>query len=247
MGILRNIAAAFQFLTRLPMGWLPYRPDALSRSAAYFPLVGLAVGAASAGIYWALAPHLPAQLAALAVVLFTVLVTGGLHEDGLADTADAFGGGHGKEKILAILRDSRIGSYGALAIVFSVVGRTLLLAALPAAGALKYIVAAEVLSRWTVLPLGAALPAARENEGQGARLARHISAASVALGTLLACGIVGFALRTAVWMPLAAACAVVLCFGLYCKRRIGGVTGDCFGAAIQLTSIAVYLCGVWHR
>jgi adenosylcobinamide-GDP ribazoletransferase len=245
-GIFHDIAAAFQFLTRLPLSRLAYRPDALRRSAKFFPLVGLALGAADAGIYRVFSPHLPAMFVALLILLFSVLITGGLHEDGLADVADGFGGGWNKEKILEIMKDSRIGSYGALAIVFSVVGRALLLAHLPPERFVPYAISAEVLCRWTVLPLGAALPGARQDASQGARLARQISAASVAVGTLLAFAIVGYLLRLSMGKPVVAAAVVTLLTGLYYKKRIGGITGDCFGATIQLTLAAVYLCGVWN-
>jgi adenosylcobinamide-GDP ribazoletransferase len=246
-GIFQDIAAAFQFLTRLPLARLTYRPDALSRSAKFFPLVGLALGAAAAGIYLLLSPHLPATVVALLIVLLSTLATGGLHEDGLADVADAFGGGWNKPQILQIMKDSRIGSYGALAIVLSVAARVLLLANLPSGSFVQYAVSAEVLCRWTVLPLGAVLPGAREEASQGARIARQISAVSLAAGTLLAFGIVGYLLHTAMWIPVVTASALALLTGLYYKRHIGGITGDCFGATIQLTLAAVYLCGVWHR
>jgi len=245
-GILQDIAAAFQFLTRLPLSKLTYRPDALSRSAKFFPLVGLAIGVAVAGIYRALTPHFPAAIVALVIVLFSTLATGGLHEDGLADAADAFGGGWNRQKRLEIMKDSRIGSYGALALVFSVAGRMLLLANLPSSSFIQYAISAEVLCRWTVLPLGAALPGAREQESQGARIDRQISALSLAVGTLFALAIVGYLLRMSMWIPVAAASLVTLLTGLYYMRRIGGITGDCFGATIQLTLVAVYLCGVWH-
>jgi adenosylcobinamide-GDP ribazoletransferase len=244
--ILQDIAAAFQFLTRLPLSGLTYRPDALSRSAKFFPLVGLAMGVAVAGIYRVLSPHLPAMIVALAIVLFSTLTTGGLHEDGLADAADAFGGGWDQQKILAIMKDSRIGSYGALALIFSVAGRVLLLANLPANSVIPYAISAEVLCRWTVLPLGVALPGAREEASQGARIARQISALSLILGTLFALAIVGYLLRNTMWIPTIVAMTITLASGLYYKWRIGGITGDCFGATMQLTLMAVYLCGVWR-
>jgi adenosylcobinamide-GDP ribazoletransferase len=247
IGIFQDIAAAFQFLTRLPLGLLNYRPDALSRSAKFFPLVGLAIGGASAGIYLLLSPHLPAVLVALLIVLFTTLLTGGLHEDGLADVADAFGGGRNRQQILEIMKDSRIGSYGALAIVFSIAGRVILLANLPPSIFIQYAISAEVLCRWTPLPLGAALPAARIDAGQGARIAHRISGLSLVVGTLLTLVIVGCLMRMSMWLPVAAAAAVALCSWLYFKWRIGGITGDCFGATMQLTLAAVYLCGVWRR
>jgi len=244
--VFHDIAAAFQFLTRLPLNRLAYKPDALIRAAKFFPLIGLAVGAAAAGIYHLLSPHLPTAIVALLIVLFTTLVTGGLHEDGLADAADAFGGGWNRQQTLEIMKDSRIGSYGALAIAFSVASRVLLLTYIPSSIVARYVIAAEVLCRWTILPLGAALPGARKNEDQGGRIAGQVSFVSLAVGTLIALGTVGYLLRISMGKPVAAASVVTLLSGLYYKHRIGGITGDCFGATCQLTLIAVYFCGVWH-
>jgi adenosylcobinamide-GDP ribazoletransferase len=244
--IFEDVATAFQFLTRLPLVRLTYKPDALVRAAKFFPLVGLAVGAGGAGIYWLLSPHLPAAIVALLIVLFSTLITGGLHEDGLADAADAFGGGWNREQTLEIMKDSRIGSFGALAIMFSVASRVLLLAYLPASRFVQYLISAEVLCRWIMLPLGAALSGARKNASQGARIAGKISGISLAVGTLTVLCVVGFLLHMSMMWPLAAASAVTLLSGLYYKHRIGGITGDCFGASAQLTLIAVYFCGVWH-
>jgi adenosylcobinamide-GDP ribazoletransferase len=244
--IFQDIAAAFQFLTRLPLSRLTYKPDALPRAAKYFPLVGLAVGAAAAGLYRLLSTHLPIAVIALLIVLFSTLATGGLHEDGLADAADAFGGGWNRQQVLAIMKDSRIGSFGALALVFSIGGRVLLLAYIPAGSFVQYVISAEVLCRWVMLPLGAALHGAGEQGSQGARIARQVSGISLAVGTLISLGVVGFMLHLSTVWPFAAASAVTLFSGLYFKNRIGGITGDCFGATSQVTLLAVYLCGVWR-
>ena len=244
--MIRDIATAFQFLTRLPLTRLPYDTDALARSAKYFPLVGLPIGILGSILYLWLLRHLPTAMAALLTLAFFVLATGGLHEDGLADVADAFGGGWNREQILAILKDSRIGTFGTLALVFSLGLRLLLIASLPLDRFAAYVISGHVLCRWTALPLGYALASARESSGQGVRIARQISGASLALGTLLTLAIVGYALRWATWAPILSALVVTFFSGRYYSRRIGGVTGDCFGATNQLTEIAVYLCGVWH-
>jgi adenosylcobinamide-GDP ribazoletransferase len=244
---LQDVATAFQFLTRLPLGRLAYDPDALSRSAKFFPLVGLVIGTLGAALYQWLAPHWPAMVVALLVVIFFVLVTGGLHEDGLADAADAFGGGWNREQILTILKDGRIGSFGTLAIVFSVASRLLLLPNLPIGHFTAYVISAQVLCRWTALPLGYVLPGARESSGQGARIARQITGVSLTVGTLMAAAIVGCTLRGAMLGPMLSVLIVTAASGLYYWRRIGGITGDCFGATNQLAEIMVYLCGAFHR
>ncbi len=244
--MLNDVGTAFQFLTRVPIPRPAYDPEALARSAKFFPLVGLALGVAAAILFQGLSLHLPALVAALFTVLFTVMATGAFHEDGLADAADALGGGWTRERILEILKDSRIGSYGALAIAFSVLGRTLLLASLPRMDAAKYIVSAHVLCRWTILPLGFVLPPAGGEASQGARLARHISILSVCAATLITLAVVGYLLHIAAFVPALVALGVTVLTGLYYRRRIGGITGDCFGATNQLTEIAIYFIGVWH-
>ena len=244
--MLKNIAAAFQFLTRLPLARLGYAPDALSRSAKYFPLVGAVIGLAVAAVFQLLAPHLPALIVALLAVIFSILLTGGLHEDGLADAADAFGGGWTREQVLMILKDSRIGTYGAIAVTASILLRTLMLGSLSTERFIAYVVSAHALCRWTILPLGCVLPAARQETGQGARLARQVSISSLLIGTLFTAAIAGYLLHGSAWIPAAATLAITLLTALYYRYRIGGVTGDCFGATIQLTETAIYLCGVWR-
>src|SRR5271169_6978499 len=125
-----DLAVAFQFLTRLPVPQVGFAPDGLARSVKFFPLVGLVIGAGAALLEKLLAPHLGRPASAVAVLLYLVLITGCLHEDGLADVADSLGG-WSREQRLAILRDSRIGSYGAAALALSLLSRAALLAGLP--------------------------------------------------------------------------------------------------------------------
>ena len=107
-----ELLVAFQFLTRLPVSRISHQSDSLSRSTKFFPLIGLVVGLGASVLQHLLAPHLNRALVALLILIYLVLITGGLHEDGLADTVDAFGGGWNREQILTILRDSRINLRG---------------------------------------------------------------------------------------------------------------------------------------
>jgi adenosylcobinamide-GDP ribazoletransferase len=239
-----DIVVAFQFLTRLPVPEVGFAPDGLARAVKFFPVVGLVVGLGAGLIEKALGPHLGRTGSALAVLVYLVLVTGCLHEDGLADVADSMGGWT-REQRLAILHDSRIGSYGASALVLSLLSRAVLLAGLPLEHFTAYLVSAHVLCRWSMLPLSYYLPSARESEGQGARIARLTSTASLIVGSLFTIATVAVALRRAAIAPLIVAVVVPLLSGWFYMRKLGGVTGDCFGATNQLTEIAVYLCGVW--
>ena len=246
-GILKDMALALQFLTRVPIRFRGLDPARLSRASAWFPAVGGLVGSVAAGVYILVAPHLGKPLAALASVLAMILITGGLHEDGLADCADAFGGGWTCKDRLRILKDSRIGSFGALALIVSIAGRVLLLANLPADTAIKYLISASVIARWTPLPLGVLLKPARELEGQGRRIADGMSWRTVVLGTVMAIAIVVLFLRSSAWQPIVAVVILTAFSGMYYQRRLGGITGDCMGATIQISEIAVYICGAWIR
>ena len=245
-----DLLSAIQFLTRIPIPSQSYEPDSLARSVKFFPAVGLLIGASAALLHLLLASHLQRPVTALLVLTYLLVITGCLHEDGFADTADGFGGGWSREQILVILRDSRIGSYGAAALTLSLLGRVLLLSSLPLTQITQYLVAAHVLCRWTTLPLSFYLPAARaqssdEKDGQGARVAQLTTLSSLIVGTTFTFTIVIALLRTQAVIPIVSTIVVTFLSGLYYKRKIGGITGDCFGATNQLTEVAVYLCGAW--
>lgn len=243
---IKDVLVAFQFLTRLPTPKVEFVSDALARSACFFPLIGIGVGASACLVHYLLADHLPKSVIAIAVLLLTVLITGALHEDGFADAADGFGGGWNREQVLRILKDSRIGSYGALAIVFSFGARAILLAQLPERRFAAFVICAHTLCRWTALPLGYFLQPAQADIGQGARIGGKLSIPRTMFGTLLTATVAIYFFRFQFWIPMLVATAITFISGVYYKRRIGGITGDCFGATNQLTEIAVYLCGVWH-
>jgi adenosylcobinamide-GDP ribazoletransferase len=239
-----DIAVAFQFLTRLPVPPVTFAPDGLARSVKFFPLVGLVIGSGAALLEKVLAPHLGRPASAVAVLIYLVLITGSLHEDGLTDVADSLGGWNPEQR-LTILRDSRIGAYGAAALVLSLLSRAVLLAGLPLEHFTAYLISAHVLSRWSTLPLSYYLPPARDSDGQGARIAGLTSTASLIAGSIFTIATVVVALRKAAIAPMLSAVLVPLLSSFFYMRRFGGITGDCFGATNQLTEIAVYLCGVW--
>ncbi len=240
-----DMIVAFQFLTRFPMPSTMFTADSLSRAVKFFPLVGLVVGLGAVLVQKILIFHIARPLVALAVLIFLVSITGCLHEDGLADTVDGFGGGWTKDHILLILKDSRIGSYGATALTLSLLARYLLLATLPIEHFAAYVISAHVLCRWSSLPLSYFLPPAREQDGQGARIAKQTSLSSLIFGSVFSVFVVIFLLRRSSTSPLLVAMLVAALSGWFYARKIGGITGDCFGATNQLTEILVYLCGVW--
>lgn len=239
---------AVAFLTRLPV---PHEmqggPDALSSSAVFFPLVGLLVSAGAIILNHVFSKFVAHDVVIVIVLVFLVTITGGLHEDALADAADGFGGGWGKDQILSIMRDSPVGSFGALAIALALLARFVFLTNIPPQRFDSYLVAGQVTCRWTALPLAFFLPSAREQSGQGARMAGKITTFSLVTGTLLTVAVVGVALGAkALWVMLAAV-VITGATGAYYRRRIGGVTGDCLGATNQIAEVAVYLTGVVLR
>jgi adenosylcobinamide-GDP ribazoletransferase len=230
---------ALQFLTRLPLpGAVPYREGALAASVPLFPLVGALVGAAGALAY-ALASWLglPPTIAAVLAVTTQMLATGGLHEDGLADLADGLGGGRTRAGRLAIMRDPRLGSFGALALVLATLTRVAALAALAGPWIVAAtLIAAGAVSRATLPALMTALPAARADGLAAAAGRPHPlrAAAAGAIGVLLA----GLLLPApAAALALVLALGALLVVARLAQRQLGGQTGDVLGAAQQLAEI----------
>ena len=238
-----DLKAGFAMLTRLPVRrGTSAEPADLARAGRIMPVVGVAVGLAGAAAYGlAHGVGLPPWLAALLAVAATILVTGALHEDGLADVADGFGGAFARERKLAIMRDSRIGSYGVIALILSIGLRTAALAALASPEAMAAVlVAAHGLSRGLLAPTMLLLTPARD-EGLAAAAGRPGHADAL---TALALGLVVAVLATGVVFGLGlglAALAGGALVALIALRQIGGYSGDVLGAVQQLAEIAVLL------
>jgi len=230
-----------QFLTRIPVPVQPGVSQAKHRRAvAIYPVVGFLLGMAGAALYLALSLILPQAAFVVAVFMGLALITGGLHEDGLADCADGFGGGYSRDQVLEIMRDSHIGTLGVLALGFVVSLKVISLKPLVDWDFGRALVMAQVPSRWSVLPLAWALPRAR-SEGLGSGFSAQLRPLPIFLATLFTL-LLGTFLYHWSFLPIFLVAALVVgIFGLYCFRRIGGVTGDCHGAAIQLVELSVYL------
>jgi len=215
----------------------------LGKAAAFFPLVGVVVGAGAALVFALLQRVLPVPEAVLCAIVFAAFITNGFHEDGLADTFDGFGGGWTKDRVLEIMRDSRIGTYGALALIFLVLGKLNFLSSLPAGQIWRWLILAHTASRWTTLPLCAWLPYARA-EGQGKLVAKQVGALEIMTGTFTLLLILLLIPWRAALATLFVTTLVTFLSGLYFRARLQGVTGDCLGAANQLTEVGLYLTAV---
>ncbi|HKX29622.1 MAG TPA: adenosylcobinamide-GDP ribazoletransferase [Blastocatellia bacterium] len=241
---LRLFLIAVQFLTRLPVPRdLNTSEEELGAAAAFFPLVGLLVGGLGALLQVLLLNLLPPSTCVVLVLVYASVMTNALHEDGLADTVDGFGGGWGRERVLEIMRDSRVGTFGALALVLLVLAKYNFLSVLDPAGVWRWLIVAHTAARWTILPLCLWLPYAR-SDGQGKLVARRVGNGAMAIATLTFLATLALLPWPSAAMVLAVAVAVVSASGWYYRSRIGGITGDCLGATNQLTEVAVYLAAV---
>jgi adenosylcobinamide-GDP ribazoletransferase len=236
---LRLTTVAFRFLTRLPLPEVRVGPRDLGRAAGAFPLVGLAVAGVGTGVRAALGPLVGPGAATVAAVGAMILVTGALHEDGLADSADGLWGGWDPERRLEIMRDSRVGTYGVVALILAVALRAALLLPLDLGAFARAVACAHVLARAAWLPLVRVLPPA--GPGHGAELS-----APGALGTpaLAAAGAVTAAtllVALGPWgaVPLVAAAATLAGCARLTRRRLGGYTGDTLGATAVAVELAV--------
>lgn len=246
-GFVADIHLAAAFLTRLPLPDLGVVAEGgLARAMRAFPLVGGAIGLIAGLVFVATHALLPPLTAAVLAVLVAVVLTGALHEDGLADTADGLGARGGREARLEVMRDSRTGAYGVLAIVFSVGIKVTALAAAPSAWAgLGALVAAGALSR-ALIPASMQIMAPARPDGLGASAGvpdASIAAFAAVLGIALTFAGLGLGAPVAVLTALALAGGMVW----LARRTLGGFTGDVLGAVCQAAEMGVLLAaaGVW--
>jgi len=244
---LRLFFIALQFFTRLPIPrWVGFQPEWLQHASRYFPLVGCVVAAVAAGVYALAALVLPAPLAAVLSTAASIYVTGAFHEDGFADTCDGLGGGMTRERVLEIMKDSRVGAYGAIGIVCMLGVKCTALAMLPPASAIAALFLAHPLSRLAATSLIWRMDYARD-QGKAKPLAQHMGNSEFAIAAitallpgavLVASGLLSFG-----WLAACIAAASLCTFWLARKfqTRLQGFTGDCLGAVQQLAEVAIYL------
>lgn len=241
-GAVRGFAGAVAFLTRVPAG-SGAAERALPAAVPWFPVVGALVGAAVAASFAAATAAFPPLVAGFLAVGVGIAVTGALHEDGLGDTADAFGGGGDRDSTLGILRDPRLGTYGVVAIALGVLIRGASISSLDAWEALAALVGAHALSRAAAVGVLAVVPPAAA-DGLGAAYGRRVGgvrgAAGMAIGLALGAGALGV-IGVGAAVPVAAAS---LGIAWVSRRRIGGVTGDVLGAVQQVGEVLVLLVAV---
>lgn len=271
--MLRQEAEAFfgavRFFTRLPVpAWVGHSQAALDRAARYFPLVGILVGVLGGLTFLITAFVLPVSIAVLLSMAATLAVTGAFHEDGLADAVDGFGGGWTREQVLMIMKDSRIGSYGAIAVALMLLAKFNALLELPDEWIAPALVAAHAASRFFSTLLIFSLDYVREDMppqppprgggdgGSQAAPARNVGgevwakskplAVRMGAGGLAVAGCFGLApLALLPWQAALAGLGLAALTTFFAARhfvrRIGGYTGDCLGATQQGAELAIYI------
>lgn len=238
---------ALQFFTRLPIpAWVGFEASWLQHASRYFPLVGCVVAAIAAGVYWAAALVLPAPVAAVLSTAASIYATGAFHEDGFADTCDGLGGGMTRERVLEIMKDSRVGAYGAIGIVCMLAAKLSALAMLPPRAAIAALFLAHPLSRLAATSLIWKLDYVR-GEGKAKPLAQQMTTVEFAIATataLLPAAVLlltGQASGSAVLAAVLAALLATVWLGHKFLRRLDGYTGDCLGALQQVAEALIYI------
>ena len=239
---MRNLRLALAFLTRIPL--TPAEPITFPSPAigVWFPVAGLVIGGLVGGVYWLAAQVLPTTSSAVIAIAFGVMLTGGFHEDGLADTFDALGGGQDRESVLRIFKDSRLGTFGVAALILSLLLKVTLLGTLGATAGLFILMAAHALGRGiTAATMGFAAPA---TTGLGTSLMTgftRVHAIGVgALGLAIGASLVGAIAVVGLVLTVVIAAMLVR----WSTGKAGGVTGDVLGAIEQFGELAVLAAAV---
>ncbi|HAS42487.1 MAG TPA: adenosylcobinamide-GDP ribazoletransferase [Microscillaceae bacterium] len=236
---------AVMFYTRIPVPhWVDHKPEYLNKATIYFPVIGWMVGGYTALIYFLCQLFFPVELAILLSFAAGIWMTGAFHEDGFADVCDGFGGGWTQEKILTIMKDSRVGAFGAIGMIILFLVKFFALKAL--AQDLKIVpilIIAHTLSRYTALTFIFTHEYVRENEDSKAKpIAKKLSMWELLVATIL--GQLPLLLLYPQWSAFLVLVPLLLLkqyLAWYFKKWIGGYTGDCLGATQQLTEVVIYL------
>ncbi len=224
--------------------WVNYSQDALGKSLVYFPVVGLVVAVLGILGFSVFSLIFSVELSLLFTLLLVVLSTGAFHEDGLADSCDGFGGGYEPDKVLTIMKDSRVGTYGALGLWFLMTLKFLILAELTTQSFLLFVkafLAGHVLARFSSLILIFRYPYVGKSSTSSKPIAESLSKKGFITGTLVTFLIALLVLQEMLILPLSLAAVSVWIAGRYFLKRIGGITGDALGAANQLVEVSVYI------
>lgn len=237
---------ALMFYTRIPCPkWVGYSEENLNKATRYLPLIGWIVGSFGAVNLWIFSFILPISVAVILSVISTILLTGAFHEDGLADVCDGFGGGWNKEKILEIMKDSRIGAYGVIGLVLTLLLKIVLLTEISSLNlvfGIKTMLLAHILSRFTAVSVIFTHSYARADASSKVKpIAKSLSKESFFIALVIT--FPAFLLFQNIWIFLCIVPVFLLksYLAAYFKKWIDGYTGDCLGAVQQLSEVTILL------
>lgn len=237
------LLGAIRFFTRIPVSdRIPHSDALLNHAARYFPAVGLLVGLISAITFDIALTGLPKSVSILIAMIASIYLTGAFHEDGLTDMTDGLGGGWDKPRILEIMKDSRVGSYGVIAIALVLAVKFACLNEMPTVWVPALFITGHAFSRYCSVLIMAGMKYVREDALSKAKpLATELSKNALGVATL-------FGLMPLLWLPLGAMLSGIICaftltvwLGRKLQKWLGGYTGDCLGAVQQLSEVAFYL------
>lgn len=240
---MNTFLTAIMFFTRIPVpASLPFSKELLNKALRFFPLVGTIVGAIGAGVLWLALLIFPLPIALLLSMLTTIFVTGVFHEDGFADFCDGYGGGTSKEKVLEIMKDSRLGAYGIIGIVGMLTTKFMALSYLPPSNLFVILIAAHTLSRFVPIILVYTTPYIQEDAVSKAKpIGNQVTKTSIAIALITTAATLIFFNWITIVAIIAVSTILFLRFQHYILKRTGGYSGDVLGALQQIIEVAIYL------
>ncbi len=240
---LKLFLTAIMFITRIPVPkWVGYSETNLNQCNRYFPLVGIVVGSIGALVYWAAHFIFPSNIAVILSMVSTVITTGGFHEDGFADVCDGFGGGWTKDKILTIMKDSRVGAFGMIGTILILLLKYAALSAIPSSLMVITVISGHAISRAYAVSTMYTLAYVREDElSKSKPVTKNLHKTdffiAIVIGLL---PLVGFG-NWQIFLCIVPLTITKLWLDIYFKKWIGGYVGDCLGSMQQVTEVIFYL------
>ncbi len=242
---MKSFLVALKFLTILPVGKnLDIQDKELAKSASYFPLVGALLGLLLVTVDFILRPLFPDSIINLSILITLILVTGALHLDGFMDSIDGLFSGQSKKRMLEIMRDSRVGSFGVIAVICLLLLKLSFLNEIQ--GGIRYstLILMPALSRWVVVYLAKVYPYARKSKGTGEPFAKLVGSKELIKATLFVAILIGLLLQLRgiiIWLGVF---MILILLGRWINKKISGMTGDTYGAIIETIEV-VFLISVY--
>lgn len=239
---MKNFILMIQFLTRIPINIkVDVDDNSFIKGIVYFPLVGLIVGILNVLFYLLSIKFLPVPITAVLVTLFNVCLTGAFHLDGLSDTCDGIYSSRKRERMLEIMKDSRVGTNGVVAIFFDLALRIVLLASLNKADAIKALAVSAILSRTMIVLLSHISQYARKEGGLGNYYIGKINLKTTIIAILTSVILSSVILSWKAVFVVLPVILITFIYNIYIKSKIGGMTGDTLGAAVEFIEVLVFL------